>query len=186
MEKPLRILLPIIAFSLIVIGVLAVNYSDQTYTPTLEVPVFSYASPESQGISNETVTELADIIQGYFDEELIVGAEFVVIKNRKIVLHEVVGWKDRGGEIPMEKNSLFNIRSMTKPITGAAIQMLIDEGRLSLDSRASEYIPGFDNEQSQNITVDQLLSRARRAHEWAPPVPLNVHGPVRDSILPRQ
>jgi hypothetical protein len=75
MEKPLRILLPIIAFSLFVIGVLAINYSDQTYTPTLEVPVFSYASPESQGISNETVTELTDIVQGYFDEELIVGAE---------------------------------------------------------------------------------------------------------------
>ena len=120
--------------------------------------MFSYASPESQGISNESVAELADIVQGYFDEEQIVGAELVVIKNRKIVLHEVVGWNDRENEIPMERNTLFNIRSMTKTITGAAIQILIDEGRLRLDSRAVEYLPGFDNENSQNITVEQLLT----------------------------
>jgi CubicO group peptidase (beta-lactamase class C family) len=158
MEQLRRIPLPVIAISLLVIGVLAINYSEQNYTPTPEVPVFSYASPESQGISNEAIAELADIVQGYFDEELIVGAEFVVIKNRKIVLHEVVGWNDRENEIPMERNTLFNIRSMTKPITGAAIQILIDEGRLRLDTRAAEYIPGFDNKDSRNITVEQLLT----------------------------
>jgi len=153
--------LPVIGVSLMIIVIVVVYYVDeynQTYRPTPEAPVFAYASPESQGISNETISELADIVQGYFDEELIVGAEFVVIKNRKIVLHEVVGWNDREGEIPMERNTLFNIRSKTKPITGAAIQMLIDEGRLRLDSTVAEYIPGFDNENSQNITVEQLLT----------------------------
>ncbi len=120
--------------------------------------MFSYASPESQGISNESVAELANTVRSYFNEELIVGAELVVIKNRKIVLHEVVGWKDRENKIPMDRNTLFNIRSMTKPITGAAIQILIDEAYLRLDSRAVEYLPGFDNENSQNITVEQLLT----------------------------
>ena len=119
---------------------------------------FPYASPESQGLSNEALTKLTETIRGYVDKEMIVGAEFVVIKNRHIVLHEVAGWKDRENEVPMEKNSLFNIRSMTKPVTGAAVQILIDEERLSLDTRAAEYIPGFDNEDSRNITVEQLLS----------------------------
>jgi len=119
---------------------------------------FTYASPESQGLSNETLTKLSEKIHGYLDEEMIVGAELVVIKNRYIVLHEAVGWKDRENEVPMEKNSLFNIRSMTKPVTGAAVQVLIDEGRLSLDTRAAEYIPGFNDEDSRNITVGQLLS----------------------------
>ena len=89
---------------------------------------------------------------------MIVGAELVVIKNRNIVLHEVFGWKDRENKIPLEKNSVFNIRSMTKPITGTAVQILIDEGRLRLDTRASEYIPGFDNDGSKSITIEQLLS----------------------------
>jgi CubicO group peptidase (beta-lactamase class C family) len=156
-----RIPLPVVGVSLMIIVVVAVYYVDQynqTYPPTPEAPVFSYASPESQGISNESVAGLVDAVQSYFDEELIVGAELVVIKNRKIVLHEVVGWSDRENEIPMERNTLFNIRSMTKPITGAAIQILIDEGRLGLDSRAAEYLPGFNNEDSRNITIEQLLT----------------------------
>ena len=159
--KTRKIPLPIIIMFLLVIGIGAVYYVgqySQPEQPTPEVPVFSYASPESQGLSNKSVEELADAVRGFFDEELIVGAELVVIKNRKIVLHDVVGWDDRENEAPMERDTLFNIRSMTKPITGAAIQILIDEGRISLDSRAAEFLPGFDNENSGNITVEQLLS----------------------------
>ena len=144
---------------IVVLGsVYVIDQYSQNSSPTSGLLEFSYASPESQGLSNDTVAELAETVRDYFDKELIAGAELVVIKNRMIVLHEVVGWKDRENEIPMEKNSLFNIRSMTKPITGAAIQILIDEGQLSLESRAAEYIPGFDNEKSRNITVEQLLS----------------------------
>jgi CubicO group peptidase (beta-lactamase class C family) len=156
-----RIPLPVLGVALMIIVVVAVYYVDQqnqTYPPTPEAPVFAYASPESQGISNESVAGLVDAVQSYLDEELIVGAELVVIKNRKIVLHEAVGWNDRESEIPMERDTLFNIRSMTKPITGAAIQILIDDGRLSLDSRAAEYLLGFDNEDSRNITIEQLLT----------------------------
>ena len=159
MGKVQGIPLPVIGVSLLIIGVVAIYYIDQyQQTLTPEAHAFSYASPESQGISNETVKELVDTVQSYFDEEMIVGAELVVIKNRRIVLHEVFGWKDRENETSMERNMLFNVRSMTKPITGAAIQILIDEGRLRLDSRAAEYLPGFDNENSGNITIEQLLT----------------------------
>jgi CubicO group peptidase (beta-lactamase class C family) len=155
-----RYLLIIVVPLLLIIGIGVVNEiteSEQPQGPDEEAE-FSYASPASQGLSNESVAELTEIVRGYFEDEQIVGAELVVIKNRRIVLHEVVGWKDRENEVPMERNSLFNIRSMTKPLTGAAIQILIDEGSLDLDSRAAEYIPGFDNDNSRNITVEQMLS----------------------------
>ena len=148
----------VVSLLIVILGSVYV-YQQQGQRPTPASGMeFTYASPESQGLSNETLTKLTKTVRGYLDEELIVGAELVVIKNRSIVLHEVVGWKDREHEVPIEKNSLFNIRSMTKPVTGAAVQILIDEGRLSLDTRAAEYIPGFDNEDSMNITVEQLLS----------------------------
>jgi CubicO group peptidase (beta-lactamase class C family) len=148
----------VVSLLIVILGsVYVYQQQGQRPTPTSGME-FTYASPESQGLSNETLTKLTETVRGYLDEEMIIGAELVVIKNRSIVLHEVVGWSDRENEVPMEKNSLFNIRSMTKPVTGAAVQILIDEGRLSLDTKAAEYIPGFDNEDSRDITVEQLLS----------------------------
>jgi CubicO group peptidase (beta-lactamase class C family) len=132
---------------------------EPTATATTQVQVaFSYASPESQGLSAEVLEQLADTVRGYVEGDKIVGAELLVIKNRQVVLHEAVGWKDRDAEIPMERNTLFNIRSMTKPVMGTAIQMLIDEGKLSLDDRVADYLPAFDNEQSGDITVEHLLT----------------------------
>jgi len=119
---------------------------------------FSYASPESQGLSSEALGQLAEAVRGYFERDMIVGAELVVVQNRRIVLHETIGWKDREEETPMVPNTLFNIRSMTKPVMGTAIQMLIDEGKLSLDDRASEYLSAFDNEKSGEITIEHLLT----------------------------
>jgi CubicO group peptidase (beta-lactamase class C family) len=58
----------------------------------------------------------------------------------------------------MERGTLFNIRSMTKPVVGTAIQMLIGEGKLSLDDRVAEYIPAFNEGKSGEITVAHLLT----------------------------
>lgn len=119
---------------------------------------FPPADPESQGLSSESLQKLSDNIQGYLDTGQIVGGELVVIKNRRTVLHDVFGWKDREDKVEMERNSLFNLRSMTKPLTGAAAQILIDEGKLGLEDKVSKYLPGFRNEKSDAITVRQLLT----------------------------
>jgi len=116
------------------------------------------ATPESQGLSSEVLQKLKDTVMGYFDSDQIVGAELVVIKNRYTVFHETFGWRDREDGVKMEKNTRFNLRSMTKPLTGAAAQILIDEGKLKLTDKAADYIPGFRNNKSESITIGQLLS----------------------------
>jgi CubicO group peptidase (beta-lactamase class C family) len=100
---------------------------------------FPYAKPESVGLFSEALEQLADTVRGYFEKDMIVGTELVVIKNRRIVLHEAIGCKDRDEQSPMERNTLLNIRSMTKPVVGTAIQMLIDGGTLALEDRAGEF-----------------------------------------------
>ncbi|MFB3785400.1 MAG: serine hydrolase domain-containing protein [bacterium] len=126
--------------------------------PAQTAVAFPPDTPENQGLSSAALHELAGEIQQYLDEDSILGAEFLVIKNRRTVFHEVFGWKDRDDQTPMERNTLFNIRSMTKPVTGAAAQILIDEGRLSLEDPVSTYIPGFLNGRSAEATIDQLLT----------------------------
>jgi len=123
-----------------------------------EIAAFSPASPESQGVSPQALDQLANAVRGYVDREEIVGAELVVIKNRHVVLQEVFGWRDREAALPMQPNTIFNLRSMTKPLTGAAIALLADSGSLSYDDPASAYLPGFQTPASMEITIGQLLT----------------------------
>jgi CubicO group peptidase (beta-lactamase class C family) len=119
---------------------------------------FPAAAPESQGMSADALQKLSAAVKGYLESDQIVGAELVVIKNRYTVHHETFGWRDREDGIKMGKNTLFNLRSMTKPLTGAAAQILIDEGKLKLTDPVADYLPGFKNSKSGAITIEQLLT----------------------------
>ncbi|MDY7107636.1 MAG: serine hydrolase [Planctomycetota bacterium] len=119
---------------------------------------FPSAAPQSQGLSSEALRELAEVVRGYVEKDYAVGAELLVIKNRRTVLHEVFGQRDRENHLPWQPNTICNIRSMTKPLTGAAIQLLIDRGKLKLTDRAAQSLPGFDTDQSRVITIEQLLT----------------------------
>lgn len=119
---------------------------------------FPAARAPSVGLDQDALDGLVELAKGFVDEDRIVGAEVLIIKDRKTVLHEAVGWSDREGGVAMECGSVYRIRSMTKPFTGTAAMMLIDDGRLRLDSRPAEFFPSWDNERSRDITVEQLLA----------------------------
>ncbi len=118
---------------------------------------FPPATPESVRLAPTAIQAIRDEVESYWKSGAIVGGELLIIKNRKTVLHEAFGDRDREDKKPMEKNTIFNIRSMTKSLTGAAMQMLIDEGKVGQDDPAARYLPGFDNDKSRSITVKQLL-----------------------------
>jgi len=119
---------------------------------------FPPASPESQGVAQETIEFLHHRIQEWIEEDRIVGAELLVIKSRRTVMHRAFGWNDREREEEMGVNTLFNIRSMTKPLMGTAVQILIQEGTLTLDDRVADFLPGFREGDAGRITVEQLLA----------------------------
>jgi CubicO group peptidase (beta-lactamase class C family) len=122
-----------------------------------EKAAFPAATPESQGVSTAAVRQLADEVGDHVKAGTIGGGELLVIKNRKTILHEAFGDRDRDDKLPMERGTIFNIRSMTKPLTGVAVQILADEGKLRLDDPVAKYLAGFDNDKSRTITIEQLL-----------------------------
>ncbi len=143
-----RLLCAMLAACLITMGTSAQD------TPS----AFPVASPESQGMDAGALEQLAAVVQGYIDDELALGAELLVIKNRRTVLHRAFGWKDRESDQPMETDTIFNIRSMSKPFTGAALQVLIDRGQISPEDLVTDYLLGFDNDLSRRITVEHVLT----------------------------
>ncbi len=119
---------------------------------------FPKASPESQGLDAAALEELTRIVRSFFEEGDIAGAELLVVKNRKTVLHETIGWKDAEEKVPMEHGTIVNIRSMTKPMTGTLAQMLIDEGKLALANPASKHLESFGKGDARAIRVEHLIT----------------------------
>ena len=137
--------------------------------PGLDLPAFPYAAPPEVGLSAAALASLAERVAGWVESGAIVGGEVMVVKDDRIVLHETVGWNDRERRIPLNRNSYYRIRSMTKPVVGTAVLMLVEDGKVGLDDLVSQYLPSFDNERSGDITVRQLLRHQAGYEQTAMP-----------------
>jgi CubicO group peptidase (beta-lactamase class C family) len=124
--------------------------------PGLESPAFPYAQPEEVGLSSEILDRLGDEITEWVASGDLVGAELLIVKDGRAVFHEAYGWSDREERRPVERNSIWSIKSMSKPFTAAAVLMLAEEGELSLDDPVSRYIPGFAGD--PRTTIRHLLT----------------------------
>ncbi len=126
-------------------------------TPVAGAP-YPYASPDEVGLSEDRIWWFKERLYSRVVARHVVGAEILVVKDGRIVLHQAMGWADRERLIPLERNAIFRIASMTKPFAGTALLMLVEEGRIGLDDRVAEHLPSFDNSRSGRITVRQLLT----------------------------
>ncbi len=126
-------------------------------TPLAGAP-YAYASADEVGLSEDRIWWFKERLYSRVVARHVVGAEILVVKDGRIVLHQAMGWADRERLIPLERNAIFRIASMTKPFAGTALLMLMEEGRIGLDDRVADHLPSFDNARSGRITIRQLLT----------------------------
>ena len=84
-------------------------------------------------------------MQKFVDDGDLAGAVTVVGNKNRILNHEAVGQRDLADKSPMQKDTLFRIASMTKPITAIAVMILVDEGKLNPDDDVAKHLPEFAN-----------------------------------------
>ncbi|WP_051670139.1 serine hydrolase domain-containing protein [Bryobacter aggregatus] len=129
----------------------------------------SAAVPEGKadelGFSKERLTRIHQTIQQHIDSKQIAGAVTLVARKGKIANFEAHGAFDLESNKPMAKNSVFRIWSMSKPVAGVAILMLLEEGKLRLNDPVSKFIPEFKNMKvkssialTREINVQDLLT----------------------------
>src|SRR5258708_19864309 len=95
------------------------------------------------GLSAPRLTALTNAMQGYVERGEVAGGVSLVWRRGEIGYFEPLGLRDEAAQLPMERDTLFRIASMTKPVTSAAILMLIEEDRLALDTPISLWLPGL-------------------------------------------
>ena len=82
-------------------------------------------------------------LQCLVDQRMIPGAVTMVARDGKLIHSSVVGYEDIETRRPMRKDTIFRFYSMSKPITGVAILMLMEQGKLRLDDPVSKFLPQF-------------------------------------------
>ncbi len=133
----------------------------RTFTlPGIQDAPFSYASPEELGLSADPFRTLSETVEEWVREEQIVGAEILLVKGGRVPFHEAFGWSDKAAGIPLERNSIYRIRSMTKPFTATSVFLLAEAGELELDDPVSKFLTSWSNGRSGGITIRQLLSHS--------------------------
>lgn len=96
------------------------------------------ADPE---ISETGTVEISRMLQAAVDRGDIPGVVAIVANKDRILYHQAFGKMDVKNDQTMQKDSIFNIASMTKPITSVAVMMLYEKGKLGLDDPISQYMP---------------------------------------------
>jgi CubicO group peptidase (beta-lactamase class C family) len=91
-------------------------------------------------VANTALSQVLETAVAHHDTPGVVG---LVVNKDKVLFAGAAGTLD--GKAPLPVDAIFNIASMTKPVTTVAIMMLAEQGKLSLEDPVSKYLPGFDH-----------------------------------------
>jgi CubicO group peptidase (beta-lactamase class C family) len=130
--------------------------------------VVSAAAPDP------TLPGIGSAMQDMIGKNEIAGAVTVVVSKDKVLHLETAGFADVAAKRPMSPDTLFWIASMTKPVTGAAILMLQDEGKLTVGDPVARHLPEFAALKTPagtpaNLTIAQILTHTSGLGEASGP-----------------
>lgn len=103
------------------------------------------SKPEDVGLSSDRLQRIHETMMQHIDAHDISGAVTLVARKGRIAHFEAHGLMDIDSKKPMQKDAIFRLASMSKPITGVAILMLMEEGKIRLTDPVSKFIPEFKN-----------------------------------------
>lgn len=107
--------------------------------------------------SQSTIDKVGMLTEAYHSNLDFSGVVLVAEKG-SVVFKKAYGKADREWDIPMTTDTRFKIGSVSKPFTAILILMLVEEGLIQLDGRITDYLPEYEGEMGNSITVHQLLT----------------------------
>jgi CubicO group peptidase (beta-lactamase class C family) len=101
------------------------------------------ATPLAGRAQSPTRTPLAPVVQSIVDKKIAPGVVVLVADKERVLALETAGYASLADKTPIRPDAVFWIASMSKSLTGTAVMMLVDEGKLSLDDPVEKYLPEF-------------------------------------------
>ena len=134
--------------------------------PFLSFSQFEIADPASVGFSQKRLNKITEISQDYIDKYNIPGVITIISRKGKIVYYEAFGNKTPKRKRKLEKDDIFRIYSMSKPIAGVAIMQLYEKGKFQLSDPISKFLPEMKNLKVMNELgrTEDLKSEIKMHH----------------------
>jgi CubicO group peptidase (beta-lactamase class C family) len=140
--------------------------------------------------------KIAPVLKPFVDSHSLAGAVTLVATKDKVLSLETVGYEDIAAGKPMKADSVFWIASMSKPITGTALMLLVDEGKVNVDEVVEKYLPEFRGQMMVAYQDDstKLLKRPKHpitvknvlSHTSGLPFQSSVEHPTLDGLPLRE
>lgn len=134
-----RIAVSIVATALFVFN----SQISQTQQPAGSAIDMSVVKPESVGFSSDRLERLHALMQKTVDDKQIAGIVTILARHGKVVDYRTYGYRDMASGAPMTKDVIFRDYSMTKPVTGAAMMILYEQGKWLPSDPIAKFIPEF-------------------------------------------
>ena len=107
--------------------------------------LFVTAISAAPSLPSQGAAALSTSLKEATDRGDVPGVVVAVVNKDGTLYHEAFGVSSTLRKTPMAKDTIFNMASMTKPVTSVAIMMLVDEGKLTLDDEVAKYLPKYRN-----------------------------------------
>ncbi len=101
--------------------------------------------PEEVGFATQQLDRIGDHFAERVEKGEIAGIVTLVARHGKIAHFNAVGYADAARDLPIERDTIFRVYSMTKPIASTALMMLYQDGLFQMTDPVSKYIPEFAN-----------------------------------------
>ena len=141
-------------------------------------------STHSPGVNETILSQIPQRMKEYVGRQTVAGAVTLVAHGKDTIEFDAAGMADIESGRPMQKDTIFQIMSMTKPVTAIGIMMLAEEGKLALRDPVEQYLPEFKNVHiattvgpdaerlaipEHPITIRDLLTHTAGIQDPAPP-----------------
>lgn len=110
---------------------------------SLHAGALTSAKPDEVGLSAERLGRIHEAVQRHIDAGSLSGAVTLVARHGKIAHLEAHGLMDLESKRAMQKDAVFRLASMSKPVTAVAVMMMVEEGKVRLNDPVSRFIPEF-------------------------------------------
>ena len=136
--------------------------------------IVAFSALAAASAPDPTLPGIGSAMQDMIGKNEIAGAVTVVVSKDKVLHLETAGLADVAAKRPMSPDTLFWIASMTKPVTGAAILMLQDEGKLTVGDPVAKHLPEFaalktPSGKPANLTIAHILTHTSGLGEASGP-----------------